>query len=69
MSMPKLILVLVGFLVIGLGLLYLRQQRMDLAYQSAKKHQELVRLQNELWHQQLEIATFTSPPVLQNLGK
>jgi len=67
--MPKLLIVLAGFVVIAVGLLYLRQVRMDLANQSARQHREVIRIQNQLWHQQLEIATFTSPPVLKNLGK
>ena len=69
MSMPKLLIVLAGFAVIGMALLFLRQERMNLANQSARQHRELIRLQNNLWHQQLEIATFTSTPVLKNLSK
>ena len=64
MHMPKAILILVGFVAIGVAVLHLRQQSIDLRYQTAKIHREIQQSQGELWRQQVRIAEFTSPKVI-----
>ncbi len=41
--------------------LQLRQQRLELGYQSNELHQQIKGQQARLWNQQLQIATYTAP--------
>ena len=59
--MLKLILCLTTAAVIAVGLLCLRQQRLDLNYQSNKLHDAIEYRQAQLWNQQLQIAVYTAP--------
>ena len=67
-AMPKAILILVGFVAIGLGVLHLRQQSLELRYRTAQRHREVLKGQSTLWRQQVEIAEYTSPKVIANLA-
>lgn len=59
--MIKLLLTLVFSLLLAGLLLDLRQQRLELNYQTNKLHNEIRDTQTKLWNQQLQIATFTAP--------
>jgi hypothetical protein len=59
--MLKLTLILLSALIIATCLLQLRQQRVELNYQTQRLHRQLQARQVELWNQQISIATFTAP--------
>ncbi len=68
--MVKLLVCLVCAAVLAAGMLQLRQQRRELAYQCSRLHSQIVELQIELWNQQLEIATATAPDAIeQTVGR
>ena len=66
--MPKALLVILGLAVIGVCVLQQRQQSLDLRYRMAQMHREIQKTQSKLWRQQLEIAEYTSPQMMQQLA-
>lgn len=65
--MPKVLLILVAFVALGVLVLQQRQRSLEFRYQSAQIHREIQKTQARLWRQQLEIAEYTSPKVMQQL--
>lgn len=65
--MFKVLVILVAFLALGMFVLQERQRSLELRYQAAKIHREIQKAQSQLWRQQLEIAEYTSPKVIQSL--
>lgn len=63
----KVMLILVAFLALGMLVLQERQRSLELRYQAAKIHREIQKAQSQLWRQQLEMAEYTSPKVIQSL--
>ncbi len=59
--MLKLLLCLLAALAIAVGLLQLRQQRMEMNYQANQLHNLIEDHQAKLWNQQLQIAICTAP--------
>jgi hypothetical protein len=59
--MVKLLLILVCSLILGAALLELRQQRLELNYETNKLHNEIRANQAKLWNQQIQIAIYTAP--------
>ncbi len=59
--MLKLLLCLFAALAIAVGLLQLRQQRMEMNYQANQLHNLIEDHQAKLWNQQLQIAIYTAP--------
>lgn len=62
--MIKPILCLLFFLVLGCVMLQLRQQRLELNYQTNRLHGQIAREQSRIWEQQLQIARETAPAAL-----
>jgi hypothetical protein len=59
--MLKLVLCLLSGLAISIALLQLRQQRLELNFQTNRLHGQIERQQGKLWDQQLQIAVYTAP--------
>lgn len=59
--MLKLLLTLAFATLIGVLLLQLRQQRLEINYQNNQLHRKIESAQAKLWNQQLQIATYTAP--------
>jgi hypothetical protein len=59
--MLKLILCLFSSVLLGVLMLQLRQQRLELNHQSNKLHNQIEAHQAKLWNQQLQIAVYTAP--------
>jgi len=59
--MLKILLTLFLATVIGIVLLQLRQQRLEINYQNNQLHRDIEAAQAKLWNQQLQIATYTAP--------
>jgi hypothetical protein len=59
--MIKLLLCLLFSLTLGVVVLQLRQQRMELNHQALALHNEIEARQAKLWSQQLQIAVYTAP--------
>ena len=59
--MLKLLICLISSMTVGVCLVQLRQQRLELNHQTSQLHNEIESRQAKLWNQQLQIATFTSP--------
>lgn len=66
--MPKALLVILGLAAIGACVLQERQHTLDLKYRMAQMHREIQKTQSKLWRQQLEIAEYTSPQVMQSMA-
>ena len=66
--MPKALLVILGLAGIGVCVLQQRQQSLEIRYRSAQLHREIQKTQAKLWRQQLEIAEFTSPQMMQQIA-
>lgn len=66
--MPKALLVILGLAAIGTCVLQQRQQTLDLRYRMAQMHRDIQKTQAKLWRQQLEIAEYTSPQVMQTMA-
>lgn len=66
--MPKALLVILGLAAIGVCVLQQRQQSLELRYRSAQLHREIQKTQARLWRQQLEIAEYTSPQMMQQMA-
>lgn len=59
--MLKLILCLLCTMLLGVVVLQVRQQKLELNFQCHRLHQEIRKRQNVLWSQQLQIAVYTAP--------
>jgi cell division protein FtsL len=59
--MLKLLLTLGLSMVLAVALLQLRQQRLELNYQTNKLHNQIRDSEARLWNQQLQIAVYTAP--------
>jgi len=59
--MVKLFLCLFCSVATAVAILELRQQQLNLTYQSNKLHNEIEATQAQLWNQQLSIAVCTAP--------
>lgn len=59
--MLKLILTLTFTMLLAVVLLQLRQQRMELNFQTNRLHNQIRQSQAKLWDQQLQIAIYTAP--------
>ena len=59
--MLKLLLCLSSAAALALMVLLLRQQRMELGYQTNALHDQIRGQQAKLWNQQLQIAMYTAP--------
>jgi cell division protein FtsL len=67
--MLKLLLTLALSMILAVALLELRQQRLELSYQTNRLHDQIRHSQAKLWNQQLQIATFTAPnAIAQTVG-
>lgn len=64
--MLKLLLTLILSTLIGVVLLQLRQQRMEINYQTNRLHRQIESAQVKLWNQQLQIAAYTAPNAVFN---
>jgi cell division protein FtsL len=59
--MLKLLLCLLSILTVSAVMLELRQQHLNLSYQTNKLHNQIEARQAKLWNQQLQIAVNTAP--------
>ncbi len=59
--MLKLLLTLAFSMLLAVALLQLRQQRLELNYQTNRLHNQIRESQSKLWNQQLQIAVYTAP--------
>ena len=59
--MLKLLICLFSALLISVALLQLRQQRLELNFQTNRLHGQIERQHGKLWDQQLQIAVYTAP--------
>jgi cell division protein FtsL len=67
--MLKLLLCLLCGSATAVTLLELRQQRLDLTFQTNKLHNQIEASQMQLWNQQLSIAVATAPNALAAAAK
>lgn len=67
--MVKLLLLLVCLLATGVVMLELRQQRLELSYQTTTLHKQVEKAQLILWNQQLQIASETTPSAIRKTVK
>ena len=63
--MLKLLICLFGSAVIGVLVLQLRQQHLDLGHQTAELHEQIRARQAKHWDQQVQIAIYTAPNAIQ----
>ena len=63
--MLKLLICLVAGASMGLILLQLRQQHLDLGHETAELHDQIRSRQAKLWDQQVQIAIYTAPNAIQ----
>jgi hypothetical protein len=63
--MLKLLICLFGGAAIGVLVLELRQQHLELSHQTAQLHDEIAAHQAKLWDQQVQIAIYTAPNAIQ----
>ncbi|HEY2585474.1 MAG TPA: hypothetical protein VGI81_06915 [Tepidisphaeraceae bacterium] len=63
--MLKLLICLLGGATIGVLVLQLRQQHLELSHQTAQLHDQIRSKQAKLWDQQVQIAIFTAPNAIQ----
>lgn len=59
--MIKLLLCLFSGVAVGMFVLNLRHQQLELCHQNAELHDQIKSQQAKLWSQQLQIAEFTAP--------
>lgn len=59
--MVKLLICLFSAVLIAAAMLELRQQRMNLGFESSQMHRDIERAQVRLWNQQLQIGIYTAP--------
>lgn len=67
--MVKLLICLLSATVLGFFILNLRQQQLELGYQTAQLHEKIKNQQAKLWNQQLQIAVFTAPNAIEKTVK
>jgi len=67
--MLKLLLCLLCGSATAVALLELREQRLNLAFETNKLHNQIEASQGQLWNQQLEIAEATAPDALAAAAK
>jgi hypothetical protein len=67
--MLKLLLCLLCGSATAVALLELREQRLNLAFETNKLHNQIEASQGQLWNQQLEIAVATAPDALAAAAK
>lgn len=68
--MLKLLLTIALSMVLAIVLLHLRQQRLELNYQTNRLHNQIRQHQAKLWNQQLRIAEYTAPNAIsQTVGQ
>ena len=65
--MPRLLLCLAVAFAAGVGLLMLRQQRLQLRYECNVLHARMLDLQRTLWRQQVQVAAGTTPAALEQV--
>jgi cell division protein FtsL len=66
----KLLLCIFCTTLLGATLLQLRQQRLELNFQTNRLHNEIAQSQSKLWNQQLQIAVYTAPNAIsETVGK
>ena len=63
--MLKLLLCLFGGVTLGVLVLQLREQHLDLGHQTAELHDQIRARQAKLWDQQVQIAIYTAPNAIQ----
>lgn len=63
--MIKLVISIVAALVLGMVMLQLRQQHLDLSHECDSLHNQIEARQSKLWDQQLQIATMTGPTAIE----
>ena len=59
--MVKLLICLFSSLALAAAMIELRQQRLDISYQSDRLHNQIEAQQAKLWNQQVQIAVYTAP--------
>ena len=59
--MLKLLLCILASGTVAVLVLELRQQRLELSYQTNRLHTQIEQSQAKLWNQQLQIAVYTAP--------
>ena len=59
--MLKLLLCIIASATVAVLMLELRQQRLELSYQTNRLHNQIEQSQSKLWNQQLQIAVYTAP--------
>lgn len=59
--MVKLLICLFCAVLIAAVMLELRQQRMNMGFESSQIHRDIERAQVRLWNQQLQIGIYTAP--------
>jgi cell division protein FtsL len=62
--MLKLLICLISAVILAGLVLQLRQQRMEINYQTSQLHGEIHTAQARLWNQQLQIAVSTAPTAI-----
>jgi cell division protein FtsL len=68
--MLKLLLCIFCCAILGALLLQLRQQRLELNFQTNRLHNQIEQSQAKLWNQQLQIAVYTAPNAIsETVGK
>jgi hypothetical protein len=63
--MIKLLLCLFSAAFLGVFVLQLRHQQLELGYQTAALHEKIKNQQGKLWNQQLQIAIYTAPNAIE----
>ena len=68
--MLKLLICIACSAVLGACMLQLRQQRLELNFQTNRLHNQIEHTQSKLWNQQLQIAVYTAPNAIsETVGK
>jgi cell division protein FtsL len=68
--MLKFLLTLSLSMLLAVVLLQLRQQRLELNFQTNRLHNQIRQSQSKLWNQQLQIAVYTAPNAIsQTVGE
>ena len=68
--MLKLLLCIFFTALLGAVMLELRQQRLELNFQTNRLHKDIDQSQSKLWNQQLQIAVYTAPNAIsETVGK
>ena len=64
--MVKMLICLLAALGLGVMVLQLRQQRLELNYKISQLHRQIESNQSRLWNQQFQIAMYTAPNAIQH---